>query len=144
MDNKVFNINGATKEQLANAVTCLLFNECGNFIKIASWRFMEDKGLVLYWHVKGENSTPFTDKWGKPKSLEPEELTDILWEWLQSDQAKNFKPVGEWDYNLNHDGSNERGWRLYTEDWGKIKQKVAGSLTYSLCAFVPAYIWHGK
>jgi len=45
--------------------------------------------------------------------------------------------VGKKKYLKN--GDNEKGWRVYCEDWGKID-----SDDYAFLAIKPAYIWYGK
>lgn len=143
MDNKVFNVNGRTKHQLELAVKCLLTTEYDQQTSVCSWSFSKEKGLILYWHTS-KDITAFTDKWGKATSLTIEEVVNMLWEWLESDEAKNFVQTGAWDINMQHDGSNTRGWRLYAEDWGKVNQPTGGGISYSICAFIPVYLWYGK
>jgi hypothetical protein len=65
-----------------------------------------------------------------------------LFEWLNTDHAKGVQLEG-WDEDADHDGSNDRGWRLYTEDWGHVYQ--SSSLNhYTIAAFKPAFLWYGK
>lgn len=118
MDNRIFNVNGRTKEQLTLAVKSLLLNEYGQNQKVNGWYFRKDKGLVLCWHIKEKNHGKlFTDRMGNPKPIEVDELVDLLWEWLSSDEADTVEPA-DWEDDLDHDGDNENGWRLYTEEWG--------------------------
>ena len=58
--------------------------------------------------------------------------------WLASDEAKQTVKEG-WDRDLDHDGSNGPGWRVYCEDWGHVA-------TYSaaICAVKPVWLWYGK
>lgn len=145
MDNRQFNINGRTKKQLNLALKCLLFNEYDEEKTVSGWYFNPNKGFVLTWWV-GENyiATPFTDRMGKPKPVNVEDLTEILWEWLTTDEAKTVEMSG-WDEDADHDGSNELGWRLYMEDWGHVNMGGSHSLDhYSIAAFKPAYLWYGK
>jgi len=44
-----------------------------------------------------------------------------------------------WEYNAKHDGSNSTGFRIYTEDWGKVKNEG-----YSIGAIKHVYTWYGK
>ena len=101
MDNRLFNINGKTKEQLTLAVKCLLLDEYGG-IKVKGWYFNKQKGLVLTWYFDPDKKgkvTPFTDRMGKPCVINEDELVDLLWNWLDSDEAKNvefgeYSPTG--------------------------------------------------
>jgi hypothetical protein len=141
MDNKQFNVNGKTKEHLKLAVNLLLYNKEG---KADGWYVNPDKGLVITWSVhRNYKAKPFTDSMGKPKQINADELTDILWDWLHSEEAKTIKLIG-WDANASHDGSNELGWRLYTEDWGHINEGEHGTDHYSIGALTPSYLWYGK
>ncbi len=143
MDNKIFNVNGRTKEQLALAVKLLLLDEYGHYERVKGWYFDIKKGLILTWHV-GEkyNAIPFTNRMGLQSEIQEEELVELLFDWINSPQAKTMEHEG-WDVNTAHDGSNELGWRLYTENWGHIEPN--GSLDhYSIAAFKPAYLWYGK
>jgi hypothetical protein len=139
MDNRQFNVNGATKEHLRLAVDLLLYEDG----TVSGWYINPKKGLILTWHVKENKSKPFTDSMGRPKKINGQELTDILWDWLHSDEAKTIELNG-WDANSDHDGSNELGWRLYTEAWGCIEDGENGIDHYSLGALTPSYLWYGK
>lgn len=142
MGNKLFNVNGRTKQQLTNAIQSLLLDEYGKFTKVRGWYFLKNKGLVLSWSDDKTKAIPFTNRMGQPSEVSPSELIDILWDWLQTDEAKTVE-LGSWEEELDHDGSNELGWRLYTEDWGHIKN---GHDTdhYSIAAFKPCWLWYGK
>jgi hypothetical protein len=143
MDNKLFNINGKTKEQLEKAINLLLLDEYGNDNKVAGWYINIDKGLVLTWYVGPEyNAKAFTDNMGNPRKITGKELVEILWNWLNSEDSKTIK-LGKWETNADHDGDNDLGWRLYTEDWGCINTKHSID-HYSIAAFKPVYLWYGK
>lgn len=143
MDNKIFNVNGRTKEQLRAALDLLLMDEYGGHRKVEGWYFLKDKGFVLTWHADVKlGSTAFTNALGQPKVPTHEELTDILWEWLKSPDALSVPHTG-WDHDADHDGDNELGWRLYTEDWGCVNRN-GGIDHYSIAALKPAYLWYGK
>lgn len=141
MDNKIFNVNGRTKKQLALAVQLLLLTEYSDNQKVRGWYYSKQKGLILTWHVS-EQVTPFTDRMGKESEIVGDELVDLLWTWLNTPEARDVECV-DWDENLDHDGSNEKGWRLYVDEWGHVKS--GSSLDhYSIAAFKPVYLWYGK
>jgi len=141
MDNKFFNVNGVTKASLKKAVDLLLFNEYGDYQKVRGYYYHKDKGLVLTWHVSGL-AMPFTNRMGKKQEIKSDELTELLWEWLGSDEAKDVN-FGDFEDNMAHDGTNKLGWRLYTEDWGHISINTVMD-SYSIGAFKPMYLWYGK
>ena len=58
--------------------------------------------------------------------------------WLKGEFAKTVI-LDDWDADMNHDGSNSRGWRVYVGDWGHV-----GDEMYAICAVKPVFLWHGK
>ncbi len=51
----------------------------------------------------------------------------------------------DWESNLVHDGSNGKGFRIYTEGWGRINGTSSHtSEDYSFGAIKPVYLWFGK
>jgi len=147
MDNKVFNVNGKTKEQLKLAVQLLLLDEYGKRRKVSGWYFEPKKGFVLTWYVgdSQKRAIPFTNRMGQPEDIGEDELTDLLWEWLKSDEAKSVKLEG-WDKKfVDSDVSTEGGWRLFTDQWGHVSNHDGHTIDhYSLAAFTKAYMWYGK
>jgi hypothetical protein len=146
MDNRIFNVNGKTKTQLKLALDCALFDEYGE-IFIQGWYISPKKGFVLVSSITDEDKTkvnPFTDRLGIPSSVNAHELLDILWNWLSCEESNTIE-CEEWDKDIDQDGVNMLGWRLYTEDWGCIHGDEYDNLQqFSLFAFKPAYIWYGK
>ena len=145
IDNKVFNVNGRTKKQLELAIKLLLLDEYDKNNNVNGWYFREDKGLVLTWYVGDRcKAQPFTDRMGNVSPIDEKELVEIIWNWLQSDQAKTVKLDG-WDREFDDsDVECELGWRLYTEEWGHIGERGGGSDHYSIAAVTPSYMWYGK
>lgn len=144
MDNRIFNVNGRTKEQLKLAIDLLLLNEYGKSDLIEGFRFDSNKGLILTLYKDKKNYKSFTDYLGNNIKLNNERLCEVLWTWLNTKREEEII-YEKWEENLAHDGSNSLGWRLYTEDWGRIKNK--DNITtdqYSFCAFKPCYLWYGK
>jgi hypothetical protein len=142
-DNKIFNVNGRTREQLALAIKLLLLTEYNRSTKVEGWYVDPKKGLVLMWHCDGKNGTAFTNKMGQPEPISEEDLVEVVHKWLGTNEALLI-PHENWDYDAKHDGSNELGWRLYTEDWGHIGKSGGGTDHYSIAAIKPAYLWYGK
>lgn len=103
-----------------------------------------EKGLVFLWAVgDGVKGNPFPCAYGGNM------MAEIAWAWLQEQwhpplrsskdnlsKHRNLSPHGE---DLDHDGSNVEGWRIYNETWGHV-----GDHHYAIVAVQPAYIWMGK
>jgi hypothetical protein len=145
MDNRIFNVNGRTKNQLKLAVQLLLLNEYNDLQRIRGWYYKKEKGLVLTWYV-GEDyrATPFTNRMGQPSDIQLDELVDLLWDWLVSDEAKDVE-FGRWENRLeDSDVSEEDGWRLYVDDWGHVGETEHTIDHYSVAAFKPVRLWYGK
>lgn len=149
MDNRIFNVNGKGEDML-RATLELAFAQkyCGwttvNATSIAEgWCVSEQHGLILLWHCR-ENDPGITDiiipkvhKFLVP--LTASEVTPTVWKWLdQKETWKNTKFM-DWDIKSDHDGSSEKGWRVWVGDWGKV-----GDELYTICAVRPSYLWLGK
>lgn len=144
MDNRIFNVNGRTIEQLELAIKLLLLDEYGKQISVVGWYFKPEKGIVLTWYCNEDSTAkPFTDNMGRPQAIEPGDLVETLWNWLFSAQAKTVI-LKDWDRDLEDDVSTAPGWRLYTEDWGHVKKDDYTIDSYSIAAFTPAFMWYGK
>ena len=130
MDNKVFNVNGATKNQLLATLKLAMLDEYDTYRKAVSYEIDKKHGFVL--NQYGERGIKF------PAFLEIETITEIVWAWLQTDEAKSMSFEG-WDADADHDGSNHLGFRVYCEDWGFV-----GDNQSAIIAIRPAYCWYGK
>lgn len=144
MDNRIFNVNGRTIEQLELAIKLLLLNEYGEQTSVQGWYFKPEKGIVLTWYCEPDfPARPFTNNMGQPQAIEPGDLVETLWNWLFSAQAKTVV-LKNWDRDLD-DTDTQPGWRLYTEDWGHVKKDNGHTIdSYSIAAFTPAFMWYGK
>jgi len=129
-DNRVFNVNGKGLDALKKTIE-LAFLISSDKTKATHWSFDQKHGLILTW-AKDKNGQEF------PAPLNAEQATTIVWEWLSSEKAKNVE-LSHWDSDLDHDGSNSKGWRVYLEDWGNIDD-----YRYVICAIKPIFVWHGK
>lgn len=132
-DNRVFDMNGETQEQLRMAFK-LAFVQEGHNTKAKYWTFDKKNGLILHWYVSDQSKVN-----ALPVPLEAEAAADLAWQWLKSsDEAKTVELDG-WFCDEDHDGSNSLGWRAYVDDWGHV-----GNYNGSIIAVTPAYLWHGK
>jgi hypothetical protein len=127
-DNVIFNINGEGVEKLI--ATLKLAVGKGT---LAGWMFVKAKGLVLYSYIGSGNK----DANKFPTPLTAESVAPMVFDWLKSEEAKGV-PMEGWDADSDHDGSNELGWRVYTEDWGHVNGE------WNAIAIKPAYMWYGK
>jgi hypothetical protein len=84
----------------------------------------DNKGLVFFWS-KDENKSI-----NLPFKLDASGAADFAKRWL-----------AEQDYGpqLDHDGDNCKGWRLYNESWGRVE-----GYTYGFVAVQPAWAMYGK
>lgn len=135
MDNRVFNVNGKSKEEflLAMKLAFLQANGFGKESTAKYWSYSQKHGLVF--HQYSESSV---DQHALPVPLTSVEAAELAWKWLSSDEAKKVELSG-WFEDSDHDGSNSLGWRLYVNDWGHV-----GSSRGVVAAVTPAYLWHGK
>jgi len=127
-DNLIFNVNGTEDEDLLNALK-LVFSTSG--YKAESWIIDKKKGFVLLWSDNKGNKLPYP--------MSALEIFPMIKGFLESEQAKEIE-CKDWDEDTDHDGDNELGWRVYTENWGKI-DGVDGC---SFLAIKPTYVWYGK
>ena len=133
MDNKIFNANGSGTEMLELALKLACQTTYVKSIPIEGWKVNPKKGLVLYWSA---NTNKEINKF--PTPLYYNEVVGMVEKWLKSPEAENI-PCEGLDSDVDHDGHNELGWRVYTEAWGKVDGE-----NYSICAIKPAYLWYGK
>lgn len=141
-DNRQFCINGRTKKRFEMAIRLLLTSEYDKEHIAQGWYFKKDKGFILVWHCGEKKHNKFTNNLGHVKTPTTDELIEILWEWLQTEEAKSVV-FGDWEGDVDHDGDNELGWKVYTEDWGKIKDGHSSD-GYAFAAIKPSYLWYGK
>lgn len=130
MDNRVFNVNGSGKQQLLKTLE-LCFEQEGTNTKAKAYKINKKHGMILYWH-KDKNTI------GLPAAMTPNALLEMIWEWLKSEEADTIE-LPDWDEDLDHDGHNRKGWRVYCEGWGYVDDS-----SYAICAVKPAYMWIGK
>lgn len=143
MDNRVFNVNGSGKEMLRAALKLAMVQNQGCYgfkdefkvtDKAEGWIFSPTKGLILLSYIP--SSCKNANKFLTPMGLDS--LTETVWEWLKSEEAQSIELDG-WFADMDHDGSNGPGWRVYCEDWGQVE-----GLWGTIAAITPAYMWYGK
>lgn len=131
-DNRLLNMNGRSDEQLKLALRFAFMDQYGDKT-CDGWEFNPTKGLVLYQYF---NDRSTVNQFPSPMSAD--DVFPIVKRWLQSDQAASV-PLGEWEGDIDQDGDNIDGWRVYVEDWGHVDRQWG-----CLCAIKRAYLWLGK
>ena len=130
-DNRQFNINGLGRPFLG-AVLRLAFHHASQKIS-ASYIISPIKGFILCEYDESER-TKGASRWPVPVTYR--EALPVVWKWLQEESEE--VPCEGLDANAEHDGSNDFGWRVYVEDWGKVNGVPA------VAAIRPSYLWCGK
>ena len=132
MDNVIFNVNGRSEEMLLKAIElAFLQRECKT---CNGWKISE-KGFILSWCIPdGQGYSPF------PGNVEfsAQEVLPMVTKWLKTIDLKTVDMTG-WDADIDQDGFNSLGWRVYSEDWGHV-----GGDWAAICAIKPAFLWYGK
>lgn len=130
MDNRIFSINGRSEDQLL-AVLEVAFAQTGGRSQCIGWQ--EGRyGLALLWYM-GAGSKAIR----LPAPMSAKQVLPIVLSWLKS-VAMSEIDLEHWEGNLDHDGSNVVGWRVYCNDWGKVADMDV------ICAVKPVYLWLGK
>lgn len=136
MDNRIFNVNGRTDEMLLDTLK-LVFRQrqCGRADKeptCCAWKFDPKYGLIILWSDYGDTTV------NRIPDMTATQIFPMVQAWLASDEAIQTIREG-WDRDLDHDGCNGPGWRVYCEDWGHVANYSA-----AICAIKPVWLWYGK
>lgn len=78
-------------------------------------------------------SMPEHDSQELPFPLSLEQATAFVGDWLESLDDKEFEPQPD------HDGSNYRGWRMFTDCWGHVAEFHCG-----IVGVQPVWSMYGK
>ena len=85
--------------------------------------------MVLLW----SNYEKISDSVTLPFRMDAEGATDFVSRWLEALPNEVFLN------DMDHDGSNSRGWRMYVNEWGRVEGYHG-----SIVAVEPSWAWHGK
>jgi hypothetical protein len=138
MDNKIFNVNGKDLERFHIAMKLFLMDEYQRINIPLGWSISKTKGFILH---GGYSSNPTYYKF--PQGLTLTALIEMIWGWLHSEEAKTIE-LFEWEVAADHDGDNDLGWRIYTENWGRIEKCEDVKDSTALGAIKPCWCWYGK
>jgi len=119
MDNFRIDIVHDRKEVLGKALDIGF----SGYRKAIGYSIHPEKGFVLYW-AETKEMIPF------PVSMDAATVLPIIVAWL-AEQDYGREP--------DHDGDNNRGWRLYNEEWARVDGKYQAFL-----AVKPAWTMYGK
>ena len=131
MDNRMFNVNGRNDVVLMDTLK-LAFTDEYRENTCKGWIFDPKKGLLLVQYGNEEDINKF------PTDMSAAEVFPFVWKWLKSDESRTVE-LESWERDLDHDGHNTIGWRVYVEDWGHVNNRWG-----ILCAVKPIYLWYGK
>ena len=128
MDNRTFNVNGYGREFLFKTLQLAFEHGCNK--KAIGWSHSIKSGMILYHHhYKGMSRLP---------KMSAEEVTNVVWAYLQSDEAKEVT-LDEIDGYVDTDVVNTLGWRVFCEDWGRIE-----GIEEAFIAIKLSYLWSGS
>ena len=131
MNNRQFNVTGVTDEALFKTLQLAFDNEYGSNT-CSGWIFEPTHGLLLVEYGNEKDINKF------PTPMSSDEVFPFVKKWIKTDEALTVELDG-WECDLDHDGHNKLGWRVYVEDWGHVNGRWG-----ILCAVKPIYVWHGK
>lgn len=132
-DNRLFNVNGCGDEFLAKVLE-LAFEQEGRNTKCSHYAIHPEKGMILLWYNDSSDKTVQR----LPCEMTAKGLVPLISQWLKSEEAEKIA-MGDWEDDIDHDGSNSKGWRVYCEEWGHV-----ANYRGAICAIKPVYLWHGK
>ena len=124
-DNFHFNICSDSRTHFDMAVEIGFAGAAGG--KAYSYKISPEKGIILSWQKEGLKdgymilSYPLTSETAK----------NFLWDLLKSIEFSEKQP--------DHDGDNEKGFRIYNESWSRVDGNF-----YAFMAVRPEWQMYGK
>lgn len=117
-DNPIFNVSGKGEDELRKVMAVAPMRSAIGF-------HQTPERFTLFW-CNHQDMTPF------PSSLGMTRCADLAVDWLED--------VAKYPREPDHDGDNGRGWRCFTEDWGRIEPFGFGAFL----AVEPYWLMYGK
>lgn len=124
-DNQHIDISGEGVESLSAALRIFLPSNTGTNL-IEGFAVDPEFGLILFWTAP--HGCPEFTKF--PSPLTADDLSRIVMAWLES---------ADYGAEPDHDGSNEKGWRVYNDGWAQVAQRWEAKL-----AVQPKWMMAGK
>lgn len=127
-DNPVIRVNGFSLDRLKHAMKLV------NGLPAKGWKIHQfpdgDTGdmvscLVFFRYGSENEFTPL------PAPMSADRCADIAFDWLQA---------VDYPQEMDHDGSNKKGWLLFNSSWGRVDGCGSGSIV----ALAPQWIMFGK
>ena len=114
MNNRVFSVNGSGSDKLLATIKLAFNQDFTPFMQrvepiCKGWAFNKEKGLILLSYFGREDNVNVLP------DMTADQVFPLVEAWLKSDEAKSVEKTG-WDRDLDHDGHNTGGWRVYVED----------------------------
>lgn len=130
MDNRLLSINGSGEELLLKAIEIACLQK-GYEQTIDAYMIHPKKGLILLFYSEDRSRK-------LPSPMTAKEILPIVQSYLRSDAAEEVE-LGDFEDDKDHDGHNNVGWHVYTEEWGYV-----GNVSAVICAIKRVYLWMGK
>ena len=123
-DNHVISITGRTEEDFKKALSFFFRKDTD---KVNSYTYTVKHGLILF-----QDGTDIgLDATVLPYPMDYNAATDFAWNWWKQARVEEKEP--------DHDGNNEKGWRIYNEAWTHINGRWE-----ALVAIKPIWAMYGK
>lgn len=136
MDNRHISVQSEGRDAFDLAFQ-LLFDNCPNK-KATHYLEHPTAGFILFWHeddvhykIDGAYITLSANKLPYPMGWK--ESADLAWGWLLN------QPLEKYQDDLDHDGSNNKGFLVYNEYWGHVAESH-----YAFLGVKPVWAWYGK
>jgi len=99
-DNFVIRVNGKTKERFKKVIDLVDSNTA------VGYALDNDGKRLVFYRYESDKAIPF------PFAMDREGIADFAWAWLKQ---VSYPPEPD------HDGSNGKGWIVYTNEWGEVE-----------------------
>lgn len=127
MDNRRFLVKSEGREQF-NLAMQLAFTDKYGAHKATHFSESKENGLVFHYHDEPNLNTS--------KLVVPMDhvgATEIAWQWLLA------QPKERYIDDLDHDGSNGKGFQICNHDWNRVRGTNCGMIS-----ILPCWMWYGK
>lgn len=139
MDNRVISIQSQGRKAFDLAIQLMFDNAPGG--KATHYFEHPIAGFILLWHedsfyLKDHGNGQHSDKQKAnklPYGMDWKASADLAWNWLQEQSDDKYKDF------IDHDGDNDKGFRIYNEAWGHVADSH-----YGILAVYPIWAWYGK
>ena len=100
------------------------------------WGEHPEKGLILFAHPLSGRTKDLFPSNPFPTRLRLDQVVPMVKQWLS---------VQQYGREPDHDGSNSKGWHVFTESYGGILLTDGYQNSWeAICAIKPVWIEHGK